>query len=331
MNTVKNSAGIPYVTQNAILRCPFGLMTSILNVVDPTRASIGKNKMAVQSDKLPLVNIPVFGMCTSIVNPAVQAATFAAMGTLTPAACPGVKAMMGWSPPPSNVLNATSRYLLQTCTLLCAFGGNIHIVHSGQGVVNPIAVPCKPEESNYELPGWLEGVSTVAGLTPWGAGLSLYEAAGNVYNGKYLDAALGILPLKKIGKLASKPTSKIFNKMGVNTENIGLKIDDALVSINRSNLGQKVQKAVDTPLGQKLTHNVFGESANSVGQKVASDIGDTTENLAKKGISTLLSSDEPTGFEDNTDIAKAATGLPADEFDKFIDYGSDSYKETNEK
>lgn len=325
MSIVKNSAGIPYVTQNAILRCPFGLMTSILNVVDSTRASIGKNKMAVQSDKVPLVNIPIFGMCTSIVNPAVQAATLAAMGTLTPAACPGVKAIMGWSPPPSNVLNSTSRYLLQTCTLLCSFGGNIHIVHSGQGVVNPVAVPCKPEESNYELPGWLEGVTTVAGLTPWGVGLSLVEAAGNVYNGNYLDAALGVLPFKKLakgGKLVSKPVNKVLNKMGTSTDDIALKIDDAIVAINRSNVGQKIQQAVDSPVGQKLTRTVIGDPSGSVGKKIADDVSDTGENLVKKGISSLWSSDEPEGLEDNTAIAKAATRLPPDQFDKYTDYAA---------
>lgn len=324
MKTVTTQTGIPYVTQNAILRCSFGLMTSILNVSDLTRPSIGTNKMATLADN-SMTHVPSFGMCTSINNPEVQAATMAAMGTLTPAPCPGMLAAGYWMATQfNNVIHDTSfrHFLQQDCVLYCQYLGCVQIVHSGQGVVNPVTVPCKPLEVNYELPAWLDGLTTVAGLTPWGVGLSFVEAAGNVYNGKYADAALGVLPLKKLakaGKLFKKPANFVLNKM-----------DDGIVAFNRSGVGQKLQRAVDSPTGQKLTRTVFGDPSGSVGKKLADDVSDTGENLVKKGISTLFSSDQPEGLEDNADIAKAATGLPADAFDKYTDYGSEAYQASND-
>lgn len=316
MDTVKNVIGIPYVTQNAILRCPFGLMTSILNVLDPTRASIGMNKMAtIQDYKLP--NIPPFGMCTSILNPAVQAATVAAMGTLTPAACPGIKAMMGWAVASTRVVTSRSRYLDQNCKLLCAFGGNVMIIHSGQGLVNPIAVPCEPLESNYELPGWLEGVTTVASLTPWGAGLNIIEAGGNIYNGKYLDAAIGLLPFKKIkkgGKLLSRPADKLLNKaFGTDTGKLAQKANNFTQGIEKqltdTSAGKKLQEFAEKPVGKELKKDVT-ETANNTVEKFEGDL-----------LKSLLGGEEEERLSDNADIVSASTGLKKDEFEMYTDYG----------
>lgn len=330
IDSVKDQAGIPYVTQNAILRCPFGLMTSILTVVDPTRASIGFNKMATIQDKAPMVNIPPFGMCTSILNPAVQSATIAAMGTLTPAPCPGVQAITGWIPPLNNVVNKTSRYITKTCTLLCSFGGNIQVVHSGQGVSAPIAVPCKPLESNYELPGWLEATTTIASLTPWGAGLNVVEALGKVYNGKYVDAAVDFIPfkkVKKVGGLLKKPADKVLGKMGTNTGEIAQKVEGvaqkAADVIDNSTIGKKAQAIADSRVGRFLNRDIIGNSTQqSVGKNTMKNIGDTADNIVEKGVSdkvkSWFKSDEPERYETNADIAKAATGLPPDEFDAYL-------------
>ncbi len=327
MDTVRNQAGIPYVTSNAILRCPFGLMTSILNVVDPSRPSIGINKMATIQDRLP-VNIPPFGMCTSILNPAVQSATMLAMGTLTPAPCPCVQAMMGWSLAPNNVVNTTSYFIDQTCTLLCSFGGNIMIVHSGQGVSAPVPVPCKPLESNYELPEWLDDITTIAQLSPFSLGLDFIESIGYAKQGDYGKAIFNVLPLKKGKKAAQflgKPVNKILEKtVGTNTEKMAQnfmktkpaqvvkgKIDDiansdTMKSIAESNAGKKVSQFVETKAGKKTV-------------EYTTDVG---ENLAKSGIKKVFfAEDEPSRLSDNKDIAQAATGLPSDEFDKYTDYG----------
>ena len=327
MDTVRNSAGIPYVTANAILRCPFGLMTSILNVLDPTRPSIGINKMATIQDRLP-VNIPPFGMCTSILNPAVQTATTLAMGTLTPAPCPCVQAMMGWSLAPNNVVSKTSYYLDQTCTLLCAFGGNIMIVHSGQGVSAPIPVPCKPLESNYELPEWLNDITTIAQLSPFSLGLDIVESIGDVRQGNYAKAIFNVLPLKKgkkAGQLLGKPVNKILEKTaGTNTEKIAQKVmgmkpvqavkdkiddvanSDAMKKITDSKAGKRIGQFADSNAGKKT-----GEYTTDVGENIVKDV--------LKG--AIWGEDKPEGFSDNKDIAQAATGLPTDEFDKYTDYG----------
>jgi hypothetical protein len=324
MDTVRNQAGIPYVTSNAILRCPFGLMTSILNVVDPSRPSIGINKMATIQDRLP-VNIPPFGMCTSILNPAVQSATMLAMGTLTPAPCPCVQAMMGWSLAPNNVVNTTSYFIDQTCTLLCSFGGNIMIVHSGQGVSAPVPVPCKPLESNYELPEWLEGVTTIAKLTPWGWGLDIIESAGYIKQGKYFDAALNFIPVKKAGKLGRKGLDKVLEKtVGSNSENIAQKFigSETVQKVVNSKPVQNVvnskpvQNVVDSKAG-KVTGEI---AADMAGNKVEGDVKNTIKDV-KNTVAETLFGGEPEGFSDNKDIAQAATGLPTDEFDKYTDYG----------
>ena len=324
------------MTSNAILRCPFGLMTSILNVVDPTRPSIGFNKMATMQDRLP-VNIPPFGMCTSILNPAVQSATMLAMGTLTPAPCPCVQAMMGWSVPSLNMVKKgeIGYYLDQTSTLLCSFGGNIMVVHSGQGVSAPVPVPCKPLESNYELPGWLEGITTIAQLTPWGWGLDLIEAAGNVKQGKYFDAALSFVPGKKAGKVGKKGLDKVLGKtVGSNSDNIVQKVmgskpvqavkdkiddvanSDVVNKIADSRVGKKAGEIADSRVGKKT-----GEvAADMAGNKVEGDVKDTIKDV-KNTVAEALFGGEPEGFSDNKDIAQAATGLPTDEFDKYTDYG----------
>ena len=328
MDTVRNQAGIPYVTSNAILRCPFGLMTSILNVVDPTRPSIGINKMATIQDRLP-VNIPPFGMCTSILNPAVQSATMLAMGTLTPAPCPCVQAMMGWSLAPNNVVSNISYYLDQTCTLLCSFGGNIMIVHSGQGVSAPVPVPCKPLESNYELPEWLEDITTIAQLSPFGLGLDIIESIGDVTQGKYGEAVFNLIPLKKLkkgGKLLGKPVNKVLEKTaGTNTEKIAQKVmsnkpvqavKDKIDDVANSDA---VKRIADSKAGKKISQIADSKAGKKTGEYTT----DVAENVVKDGMKdSIFGEDEPGGLSDNKDIAQAATGLPADEFDKYTDYGA---------
>jgi len=76
----------PVVFQGAQLRCSLGLSPSTL-VLQPGVAAARGKAVATVMNFQPLVNIPPFGMCISVANPQVAAATAAASGTLTPQPC----------------------------------------------------------------------------------------------------------------------------------------------------------------------------------------------------------------------------------------------------
>jgi hypothetical protein len=76
------------------------------------------------------VNIPPFGMCTSLANPAVASATSAALGVLTPMPCtPTVVAP--WAPLAPTVLVGGKPALVSGSVCTCAFGGIISIISAG--------------------------------------------------------------------------------------------------------------------------------------------------------------------------------------------------------
>ncbi|MDR2231523.1 MAG: DUF4280 domain-containing protein [Tannerella sp.] len=77
-----------YVCSGAQLKCAMGLAPSVLIVTHPAEPVFIENmNMATIMDFLPVTNIQPFGMCRSPINPAVIAATAAALGTPTPAPC----------------------------------------------------------------------------------------------------------------------------------------------------------------------------------------------------------------------------------------------------
>lgn len=87
------------------------------------------NMMAVA----PMTNIPSFGLCKSIANPAVSSATSAAMGVLTPQPC--VPSPAGPWANPSKVLLGSIPALTDASTLKCAYQGQITIISAGQPAV----------------------------------------------------------------------------------------------------------------------------------------------------------------------------------------------------
>lgn len=82
-------------------------------------------------DHKPMVNIAPFGMCMSIANPAVAAATSAAFGVLTPQPCIPVT-VSPWVPGATTVLLGSQPSLDNTCTLNCLWGGIIQVAVPGQ-------------------------------------------------------------------------------------------------------------------------------------------------------------------------------------------------------
>lgn len=115
----------------AQLQCTMGAAPSALQVLPTNRVQCGKQVAANIMDHAPMVNIMPFGMCLSPANPAVAAATAAAMGVLTPMPCvPNTPAP--WIPGSPTVLLGSMPMLDSASTCLCMWAGVISIVMPGQ-------------------------------------------------------------------------------------------------------------------------------------------------------------------------------------------------------
>lgn len=123
------------VVNGAQLTCTFGVAPSALTVIPAAPAlQAGGQPLARVVDFAPMVNIAPFGVCTSLSNPQVAAATSAASGVLTPQPCvPVVTAP--WAPGSSKVAAAGVPVLTSTSRCTCAWGGSISIVAAGQSKV----------------------------------------------------------------------------------------------------------------------------------------------------------------------------------------------------
>jgi len=118
-----------YVTMTAALQCNFGMAPGQLMIVDPMRPLSGNMMMANIMDNKPMANIMPFGMCQSMSNPQVSAATAAAMGVLTPMPCVPVIAAP-WSPA-GKVMVGGQPALMDNGKLTCNWGGQISINNPG--------------------------------------------------------------------------------------------------------------------------------------------------------------------------------------------------------
>jgi hypothetical protein len=122
------------VVSGAMLQCTFGVAPSALSVVPAASVNVGGPPAATIMDNAPMVNVPPFGMCTSLSNPTVASATSAALGVLTPMPCvPMLPAP--WAPGSPTVLIGNKPALNDSCLLNCAYGGVIKINVPGQFTV----------------------------------------------------------------------------------------------------------------------------------------------------------------------------------------------------
>jgi hypothetical protein len=120
------------VVNGAQITCTFGVAPSALTVVPagpPIQA--GGQVLARIADMIPMMNIAPFGMCTTLSNPQVAAATSAALGVLTPQPCIPVTTAP-WTPGSAKVSVGGVPALTSTSTCMCAWGGSISIVSAGQ-------------------------------------------------------------------------------------------------------------------------------------------------------------------------------------------------------
>jgi len=118
------------VCMGATLQCSFGAAPSTL-VVLPDKAVLTQTPAATIMDNAPIVNVPPFGMCSSMANPTVAAATAAALGVLTPMPCVP-NTTTPWAPGATTVLLANQPVLNDTSTLNCMWGGVIKVNFAGQ-------------------------------------------------------------------------------------------------------------------------------------------------------------------------------------------------------
>ncbi|MGD9751571.1 MAG: DUF4280 domain-containing protein [Acidimicrobiia bacterium] len=119
------------ITHGAMMTCTFGAAPATYAAL-PKNKVLGDNKPASNiMDNVPMLNIPSFGMCSSLANPTVAAATAAALGALTPMPCMPVVAAP-WAPGSSKVLLANMPALTDACKCLCNWGGTIAFSVPGQ-------------------------------------------------------------------------------------------------------------------------------------------------------------------------------------------------------
>ena len=119
------------VVMGAMIQCTFGVAPSTLIVLPANRVLVNNMPAANVMDNKPMANIPPFGMCQSMANPMVAAATAAALGVLTPMPCIPVTAAP-WAPGAPTVQVANMPALNNSSKCLCNWGGVISINAPGQ-------------------------------------------------------------------------------------------------------------------------------------------------------------------------------------------------------
>ena len=120
-----------HVCHGALLKCSMGLAPSSLVVLPLNMVQTSSVPAANIMDHIPMVNIMPFGMCQSLANPVVAAATSAALGVLTPMPCiPATTAP--WVPGSPTVLLANQPSLNKSSMLTCMWAGMITVQFEGQ-------------------------------------------------------------------------------------------------------------------------------------------------------------------------------------------------------
>jgi hypothetical protein len=104
-----------------------------INPTNQMSIRVGGKPVASIADAAPMSNVGSFGMCTSLANPTVAAATAAALGVLTPQPCIPAPAGMWMC---SGKVRVGGKPVLTTDgTLTCSYGGTISIMNPGQMTV----------------------------------------------------------------------------------------------------------------------------------------------------------------------------------------------------
>ena len=123
------------VCMGAMMQCTFGVAPSSLVVLPANKVLTDQMPDANIMDHIPMTNIMPFGMCMSLANPTVAAATAAALGVLTPMPCiPNTPAP--WVPGAPTVLLGNFPSLDNASQLMCMWAGVITFSNPGEMTVN---------------------------------------------------------------------------------------------------------------------------------------------------------------------------------------------------
>lgn len=122
------------VCTTATLRCSMGTTPSAF-VGSCAQVRVSGRIAGTIMDHVPCANVNPFGLCRSLANPMVAAATAAALGTLTPQPCMPVLPAP-WTPGATRTTLQRKKALTEQDTLACAWAGRIEVVQPGQQRVN---------------------------------------------------------------------------------------------------------------------------------------------------------------------------------------------------
>ena len=121
-----------YVCNGAQMVCTMGTGNAMLVVLPERRILLDGQPQANIMDHKSMTNIPSFGLCTSLANPVVAAATAAHHGCLTPMPCvPNTTSP--WQKGHGKLLLKNFPALCMDDKLSCAWAGTITITDCGQG------------------------------------------------------------------------------------------------------------------------------------------------------------------------------------------------------
>jgi hypothetical protein len=119
------------VVDGAKIRCAHGSATCKLKVLPNKFNSFGAHPLANILDMIPVTNIGSFGMCNSMFNPVVAAATAAASGVLTPQPC-SPPMFTPWAPGSLYWLIKGAPALTLSSYCMCMWAAKVTVVDPGQ-------------------------------------------------------------------------------------------------------------------------------------------------------------------------------------------------------
>ncbi|WP_261378180.1 DUF4280 domain-containing protein [Paenibacillus agilis] len=120
-----------YVVAGAIVSCSYGTKMTRLHMPVSHGVFVKGKPQLSTADYQPYLNIQPFGKCLSIQNPVVASGTAANGDILKPVPCTPI-VTMPWQGGKSDVLIENEPAMLNDCTNMCLYCGDLKIEDDGQ-------------------------------------------------------------------------------------------------------------------------------------------------------------------------------------------------------